>query len=48
LFLPFWMNLRIALSMTLKNFVVILMGDCIESIDCLWKVGHFYVNSANL
>jgi hypothetical protein len=30
--LPFQMNLRLALSMSLKNCVGIL----IESIDCLW------------
>jgi len=35
-FLPFEMNLRIALSLSLKNCVGILMGiDYIESADCL-------------
>ena len=46
-FLPFHTNLRIDLSMSLKNCVRIF-GDFTEFIDCLWYDGHlYYVNSAN-
>ena len=47
-FLFFQMKLRIPLSMSLKNCVGILMGDCIESVDCFWQDGYFYyVNLTN-
>jgi hypothetical protein len=34
--LPFHMNLRIVLSVFLKNCVGIFLWDCIETVDCLW------------
>jgi hypothetical protein len=49
--LGFWlfqMNLEIALSNSMKNWVGILMGDCIESVDYFWQDSHFYyINPAN-
>jgi hypothetical protein len=46
--LLFQMNLRIALSNSMKNWVEIFDGDCIESVDYILQVGHFYyINPAN-
>ena len=39
-FLFFHMKLRIALSMSLKNCVGILMGGCIDSVDGVQQDGH--------
>ena len=47
-FLLFQMNLRIAFSNSMKNWVGIFDVDCVESVDCFWQVGHFnYVNPAH-
>jgi len=48
-FLLFQMNLQIALSNSMKNWVGILIAlNCIESVDCFWQDGHFYnINLAN-
>jgi hypothetical protein len=41
-FLLIHMKLKIGFSSSVKNFVGILMGDCVESVDCFWKGDHFY------
>jgi hypothetical protein len=47
-FLLFQMNLQIALSNSLKNWVGIFYGDHIESVDCFWQDIHFYyIDPAN-
>ena len=44
-----YMKLRIALSGSIKNFVGILMGDGIESVDCFWYDVPFHnANSLNI
>jgi hypothetical protein len=40
--LLFQMNLRIVLSNSMKNWVEIFDGDCIESVDYFWQDGHFF------
>jgi hypothetical protein len=46
--LLFKINLKIAHSTLVNNWVGILMGDCTESLDCFWQGDHFsYINPAN-
>ena len=48
-FLLFQMNLQITLSNFMKNWVWILMGNCIESVDCFRQDGHHsYINPTSL
>ena len=40
-------KLSVVLSRPVKNYSGILIGNCVESVDCFWQDCHFYCVDPN-